>query len=115
MDSREKLSYGHLSIHTISIEMCFPFKNDFVTGVTEFEEEQLEAAISGVIFQTIEKVQTVGDAAHEVSFNFFKFYSVFYSMHMIFQDNQLLHFDLTCCFYLSFTYFPFKKRNLYME
>ena len=47
--------------------MLLIFQNDFISGQTPFEEEQLEAAISGVIFQTIEKEQTVCDAAFQVS------------------------------------------------
>ena len=43
------------------------FQNDFISGETPFEEEQLEAAISGVIFETIEKEQTVCDAAFQVN------------------------------------------------
>ena len=47
----------------------YSIKNNFIVGETEFEDEPLEAAISGVIFQTIEKIQTVGDAAYEVSWS----------------------------------------------
>ena len=47
--------------------MLLMFQNDFISGETPFEEEQLEAAISGVIFQTIEKEQTVCDAAFQVN------------------------------------------------
>eukprot|EP00794_Sanderia_malayensis_P015884 gene15884-17484_t len=46
--------------------------DDFISGKTPFEEEQLEAAVSGVIFQTIEKEQTIGDAAHQSMLSVFK-------------------------------------------
>eukprot|EP00112_Aurelia_sp_Birch-Aquarium-sp1_P017903 Seg42.13_Seg42.8 transcript_id=Seg42.13_Seg42.8/GoldUCD/mRNA.D3Y31 product="putative protein C05D11.1" protein_id=Seg42.13_Seg42.8/GoldUCD/D3Y31 len=45
---------------------------DFISGETPFEEEQLEAAISGVIFETIEKEQTVCDAAFQSMVSTFK-------------------------------------------
>ena len=47
--------------------------------MTPFEDEQLEAAVSGVIFQIIEEVQTVGDAAFEVSFfNSFRSFMIYF-------------------------------------
>ena len=55
-----------------NLASVYLFQSDFITGEAEFEDEQLEAAVSGVIFQTIEGVQTVGDAAYEVITGCFK-------------------------------------------
>ena len=42
-----------------------PPQSGFVTGSTPFEHVQLEAAISGVIYEVIEREKTVEEAAHQ--------------------------------------------------
>ena len=42
-----------------------PQQNGFVTGSTQFESVQLESAISGVIFELIEREKTVADSAYQ--------------------------------------------------
>jgi len=68
--------------------------SDFITGEAEFEDEQLEAAVSGVIFQTIEGVQTVGDAAYESMVSRFKGVHQDFNKHLLQKVSQVTIDDL---------------------
>ncbi len=63
----------------VCVFVCVCVQEDYSSGRTSFDQGQVEAAISGVLFEVIEPEQTVSGTAENVVINHFRNLSLTHS------------------------------------